>query len=90
MVGKRGETTTVEFPASKGLKVTATTKGYGDGEATTITYDAPAKCGGTTDGDGLPVTGASGGTIAGGAAALLAAGAALLALARRRKVKFTA
>ena len=87
IVGKRGETTTVDFPASEGLKVTATPKGYED-ETASITYEKPADCGG--EGGGLPVTGAAAGGIAGGAAVLLAAGAVLFVLARRRKVRFTA
>jgi hypothetical protein len=45
---------------------------------------------GGSDGGGLPVTGAATGTVAGAAAALLTIGVALFAMARRRKVKFTA
>ncbi|BCJ54666.1 hypothetical protein Asp14428_61410 [Actinoplanes sp. NBRC 14428] len=93
VVGKRGKTTTVEFPASKGLKVTATPKGYED-EAATITYKEPANCdsagGGGGDEPSLPLTGAAAGSIAAGAGVLLAAGVALFFVARRRKVKFTA
>jgi LPXTG-motif cell wall-anchored protein len=93
--GKRGETVTVDFPASKGLKVTAYPKGY-DEEAATITYKAPADCetagggGGDSDEPTLPLTGAAAGSIAAGAGVLLAAGVALFFVARRRKVKFTA
>jgi LPXTG-motif cell wall-anchored protein len=94
VVGKIGETTTVEFPAAEGLKITATPKGYED-EAATITYEAPADCdsagsGGGDDEPSLPLTGAAAGSIAGGAAVLLAVGAGLFFMARRRKVKFTA
>jgi hypothetical protein len=45
---------------------------------------------GGSEGGGLPVTGAAAGTVAGAAAALLAIGVALFAMARRRKVRFTA
>lgn len=93
VVGKRGETTTAEFPASKGLKIKATPKGYED-EAATITYKQPADCdssgGGAGDEPSLPLTGAAAGGIAAGAGVLLAAGVALFFVARRRKVKFTA
>ncbi|MFI7600804.1 LPXTG cell wall anchor domain-containing protein [Actinoplanes sp. NPDC049681] len=93
VLGKRGETTSVEFPASKGLKVKATPKGYED-EAATVTYKQPANCdssgGGAGDEPSLPLTGAAAGSIAAGAGVLLAAGVALFYVARRRKVKFTA
>jgi len=93
--GKRGQTVTVDFPAKKGLKVTAWPKGY-DEEAATIAYKAPADCetsgggGGDSDEPTLPLTGAAAGSIAAGAGVLLAAGVALFFVARRRKVKFTA
>ena len=93
--GKRGQTVTVDFPASKGLKVTAYPKGY-DEEAATIAYKAPADCdtagggGGDSDEPSLPLTGAAAGSIAAGAGVLLAAGVVLFFVARRRKVKFTA
>lgn len=86
---KPGETGTVDFPASAGLKVTASPKGYED-EAASITYKTPADCDTNGGGGGLPVTGAAAGGIAGGAAVLLALGAGLFFLARRRRVKFTA
>jgi LPXTG-motif cell wall-anchored protein len=94
VVAKPGETKTVDFPASEGLKVTATPKGHED-EAATVTYERPADCdssgGGGSDGGGnLPKTGAAVSTWAGGAVALLAIGAGVFFLARRRKVKFTA
>jgi LPXTG-motif cell wall-anchored protein len=92
IVGKVGETTTTEFPAVDGLKITATPEGY-EGEGVTITYEAPADCdsGGTGGGEPeLPLTGAAAGSIAGGAVLLLAVGAGLFVMARRRKVKFTA
>ncbi|WP_436526947.1 LAETG motif-containing sortase-dependent surface protein [Actinoplanes sp. HUAS TT8] len=78
-----GETKTVDFPASKGLKVTATPKGYED-EAGTIAYTAPADC------DQLALTGSNSSTIAGGAVLVLLIGAGLFFMARRRKVRFTA
>ncbi|GAA2671855.1 LPXTG cell wall anchor domain-containing protein [Actinoplanes palleronii] len=80
-----GETKTVDFKASKGLKVTATPKGYED-EAATVTYKAPADC----DDDELALTGANSSTIAGGAALALVLGAGLFYMARRRKIRFTA
>ncbi|MEU4242110.1 DUF3824 domain-containing protein [Actinoplanes sp. NPDC026619] len=86
---KPGATGTVDFPASEGLKVTATPKGYED-EAATIAYETPADCDSDGGGGGLPVTGAAAGGIAGGAAVLLALGAGMFFMARRRKVKFTA
>ncbi|GAA2657179.1 cell wall anchor protein [Paractinoplanes durhamensis] len=86
---KPGATGTVEFPASEGLTVTATPKGYED-EAASIAYETPADCDSNGGGGGLPVTGAAAGGIAGGAAALLAVGGGLFFMARRRKVKFTA
>jgi hypothetical protein len=89
VVGKVGETTTVDFPATEGLKVTATPEGYED-EAAEIAYETPEDCDTDGEGGGLPVTGAAAGGIAGGAAALLGLGALLFFLARRRKVKFTA
>ncbi|MET8152375.1 LPXTG cell wall anchor domain-containing protein [Actinoplanes sp. NPDC049668] len=91
VVGKRGETTTVEFPAVDGMTITATPKGY-EGEDATITYEQPEDCGGSGGGEepSLPLTGAAAGSIAGGAAVLLAVGAGLFFMARRRKVKFTA
>jgi len=94
VVGKVGETTTVEFPAVDGMTITATPEGY-EGEGVTITYEAPADCdtggsGGSDDEPSLPLTGAAAGSIAGGAGALLAVGAGLFFMARRRKVKFTA
>jgi len=89
-----GKQTVVDFPASEGLKVVASAKGYED-ESATITYKTPADCdsaggGGGEDGGSLPLTGAAAGSIAGGAAVLLAIGGALFFMARRRKVKFTA
>lgn len=85
-----GEVTTVDFPASAGLTVTASAEGYPDEDAT-ITYEQPADCDGAGGaGGGLPVTGAAVGGIAGGAALLLGLGGALFFMARRRKVKFTA
>jgi LPXTG-motif cell wall-anchored protein len=86
-----GKETVVDFPASAGLKVVASAKGYED-EAATITYKKPANCdtAGNGGGGSLPVTGAAAGGIAAGAAALLAIGGALFFMARRRKVKFTA
>jgi LPXTG-motif cell wall-anchored protein len=94
VVAKPGETKTVDFPASEGLKVTATPKGHED-EAATVAYEKPADCdssgGGGSDGGGaLPKTGAAVSTWAGGAVVLLAIGAGAFFLARRRKVKFTA
>jgi hypothetical protein len=86
---KAGATGTVDFPASEGLKVTATPKGYED-EAATVAYETPADCDSNGGGGGLPVTGAAAGGIAGGAAVLLAIGAGLFFMARRRKVRFTA
>ncbi|KUL40572.1 LPXTG cell wall anchor domain-containing protein [Actinoplanes awajinensis] len=80
-----GETKTVDFKASKGLKVVATPKGYED-EVATITYKAPADC----DDDELALTGANSSTIAGGAALALVLGAGLFYMARRRKIRFTA
>ena len=98
-----GEETVVDFPASTGLTVVASAKGYED-EAATITYKKPADCEGAGsggsipvtgspaggNGGNLPVTGAAAGGIAAGAAVLLAIGGALFFMARRRKVKFTA
>ena len=90
-----GKETTVDFPASTGLKVVASAKGFED-ETATITYKQPADCdtggngGGDDDGGTLPLTGAAAGSIAGGAAVLLALGGLLFFMARRRKVKFTA
>ncbi|GID97494.1 LPXTG cell wall anchor domain-containing protein [Amorphoplanes digitatis] len=92
VIGKRGETTTVEFPAVDGMKITATPKGY-EGEDATITYEQPEDCNAGSGGGeepSLPLTGAAAGSIAGGAAVLLAVGAGLFFMARRRKVKFTA
>jgi LPXTG-motif cell wall-anchored protein len=85
VTAKPGETKTVDFDASKGLKVTATPKGYED-EAATITYKAPADC----DDDELALTGTNTTAIAGGAAVVLIAGAGLFLMARRRKIRFTA
>jgi hypothetical protein len=87
-----GKVTTVDFPASEGLKVTATPEGFPD-EAATIAYEAPEDCdssGGAGGEPGLPLTGAAAGSIAGGAAMLVGLGATLFVMARRRKVKFTA
>ncbi|GIF10499.1 LAETG motif-containing sortase-dependent surface protein [Actinoplanes teichomyceticus] len=80
-----GETKTVDFEASKGLKVTATPKGYED-EAATITYRAPEGC----EDEELALTGSNTSTIAGGAALVLVVGAGLFYMARRRKIRFTA
>lgn len=89
VVAKRGDTTTVEFPASEGLSVKAAPKGYED-SVVTIDYEAPADCDNGGEGGGLPLTGSNTGLVAGAAGLLLAAGGALFLLARRRKVNFTA
>jgi hypothetical protein len=93
IVGKVGETTTVEFPAVDGMTITAAPEGFED-EGATITYEQPADCdtagGGGGEEPSLPLTGAAAGGIAGGAALLLAFGAGLFFMARRRQVKFTA
>jgi LPXTG-motif cell wall-anchored protein len=94
VTGVKGETKTVEFKASKGLKITATVKGFED-ESATIAYEAPEDCdtsgsGGGEDEPELPLTGAAAGSIAGGAAILLIAGGVFFFVARRRKIKFTA
>lgn len=95
IVGKVGETTTVELKAVDGMKIVAAPQGEGyEDEGTTITYEQPADCdsagGGAGEEPSLPLTGAAAGSIAGGAALLLAVGAGLFFMARRRKVKFTA
>jgi LPXTG-motif cell wall-anchored protein len=89
VVAKRGETTTVEFPASAGLSVKASPEGYEDSDVT-INYEAPADCDTGGEGGGLPITGSNTGAVAGTAALLLAAGGVLFFMARRRKLKFTA
>ena len=91
IVGKRGKTTTVDFPGSTGLKVKAAPKGYED-ETTTLTYKVPANCSSSSAAasGGLAVTGSAAAPIGGGAVVLLLIGGVLFFLARRRKVKFTA
>jgi hypothetical protein len=102
LVAKPGEDTTTTFEGVKpGFTVTVSIKGVEGSE--TVPYTQPKNCttggsagggeengGGGESGGGLPVTGAAAGSIAGGAAVLLIAGGAMFALARRRKVKFTA
>ncbi|MFG2166707.1 cell wall anchor protein [Micromonospora chersina] len=86
LVSQPGKTTSVEFDAYKGLKVTVKYDVVEDSE--TIPYTQPEDCSG--QGGGLPVTGPAAGAIAGGAAVLLAAGAVLFVTARRRRIRFTA
>ncbi|MGR6317789.1 cell wall anchor protein [Micromonospora soli] len=85
LVSEPGKTTSVEFDAYQGLKVTVKYDVVEGSE--TIPYTQPKDCGG--QGGGLPVTGPAAGAIAGGAAVLLAAGAVLFVTARRRRVRFT-
>ncbi|MFI5833134.1 cell wall anchor protein [Micromonospora sp. NPDC051300] len=86
LVSEPGKTTSVEFDAYRGLKVTVKYDVVADSE--TIPYTQPEDCSG--QGGGLPVTGPAAGAIAGGAVLLLAAGAVLYVVARRRRISFTA
>ncbi|MCZ7439259.1 cell wall anchor protein [Micromonospora sp. WMMC241] len=86
LVSEPGKTTSVEFDAYKGLKVTVKYDVVEESE--TIPYTQPEDCSG--QGGGLPVTGPAAGAIAGGAALLLGAGAVLYVVARRRRISFTA
>ncbi|MDO3682563.1 cell wall anchor protein [Micromonospora sp. C28ISP2-4] len=86
LVSEPGRTSSAEFDAYPGLKVTVKYDVVEDAE--TIPYAQPDDCSG--QGGGLPVTGPAAGAIAGGAALLLAAGAVLFVLARRRRIRFTA
>jgi hypothetical protein len=78
-----GKPTTIAYEQPDNCSADDGGEAAGDGSA------AGGAAGGS-DGGGLPVTGAAAGTVAGAAAALLAIGVALVAMARRRKVKFTA
>ncbi|MFG1672766.1 cell wall anchor protein [Micromonospora sp. NPDC049282] len=86
LVSEPGKTSSVEFDAYQGLKVTVKYDVVEDAE--TIPYTQPEDCSG--QGGGLPVTGPAAGAIAGGAVLLLAAGAVLYVVARRRRISFTA
>ncbi len=86
LASEPGKTSSVEFDAYPGLKVTVKYDVVEDAE--TIPYAQPDDCSG--QGGGLPVTGPAAGAIAGGAALLLAAGAVLFVTARRRRIRFTA
>ncbi|SCG62904.1 cell wall anchor protein [Micromonospora humi] len=86
LVSEPGKTTSVEFDAYQGLKVTVKYDVVEDSE--TIPYTQPKDCSG--QGGGLPVTGPAAGAIAGGAVLLLGAGAVLYVVARRRRISFTA
>ncbi|MFI2711807.1 cell wall anchor protein [Micromonospora sp. NPDC018662] len=86
LVSAPGKTTSVEFDAYRGLKVTVKYDVVADAE--TIPYTQPEDCSG--QGGGLPVTGPAAGAIIGGAVLLLAAGAVLFVVARRRRIRFTA
>ncbi|WP_174536134.1 cell wall anchor protein [Micromonospora chalcea] len=86
LASEPGKTSSVEFDAYPGLKVTVKYDVVEDAE--TIPYTQPDDCSG--QGGGLPVTGPAAGAIVGGAALLLTAGAVLFVTARRRRIRFTA
>jgi hypothetical protein len=90
LVVEPGQTKQAKFPASEGLKVTASAEGIDD---ETFAWEQPEGCeegggGGGDDGD-LPVTGVAATGIAAGALVLLAVGGMLFMIARRRRTTFT-
>jgi LPXTG-motif cell wall-anchored protein len=92
VTAKPGETKTVDFPASKNLTITSTSKGYPKYDSS-ITYKAPANCTSaapSTAPAALPITGSSSGPLAAGAVALVLLGGGAIYLTRRRKMKFSA